>query len=455
MRGKDSMFTINGHLGYSTCEKSPQRSSSLNWPKQTRAQEVACSFISYNHFFTVFIKPVHLAENQMPMPDLKGILENKEKYVMLQTGERSWNVKLIPTHNFTHCRFSAGWSLFAREIELQPGDGGFSFQRVITSLLQTAFMAGNAIFPIRFFKIILKTNLERIQIPNKFARKYGGGLPNPVFIKPPDGTEWKVYWTHQNGEIWFEKGWKQFVEHFSLHHGHVIFFTYGGTSQIDVLILDQSALEINYPSCNPCDEEESVIILDEWSDQKAKQMIVSVDLFHLHPIDKKCTERTRSLNQPKQSSAQEVARNFISYNPFFTVIIRSSSLRKGRQNVPSLKGFIENKEKNVTLLLGERSWKVKLLPVYKAFSFRCLSAGWSLFTRESELQAEDVCVFELVNIKDLVFQMHVFKNQVSGTEQNRERQTIYEKKTRVLLFIQIFESRPTRNAICDCKIPKI
>ncbi|TKY50758.1 B3 domain-containing protein [Spatholobus suberectus] len=258
----------------------------------------------------------------------------------------------------------------------------------------------NAMLPIRFFKIILKTNLERLKIPNKFVRKYGDGLPNPLFMKPPDGTEWEVYWAKQNGEVWFEKGWKEFVEHYSLDQGHLVFFKYEGISKIDVFILDQSAIEIDYPSCDTCDEkdnldhsdDESVKILDERPDEKPKQM-----------RGEKPAQRTSSLNWPTQTRAQEIARNFISYNPFFTVFIKPTHVAKIHLPVPDLEGIIENKEKYVTLQLGERSWNVKLL------SCNSLCAGWPLFARESKLQAGDVCVFELISREDSVFEVHVFK----------------------------------------------
>ncbi|KHN37403.1 B3 domain-containing transcription factor VRN1 [Glycine soja] len=104
------------------------------------------------------------------------------------------------------------------------------------------------------------------------------------------GNEWKVNWTKQNGEVWFEKGWKEFVEHYSLDQGRLIFFKYEGTSQIDILILDQSALKIDYP-CDTCDENDNLdhtheapdIIFGEWPYQKAGQMTeaYSLDLDHI------------------------------------------------------------------------------------------------------------------------------------------------------------------------------
>lgn len=98
------------------------------------------------------------------------------------------------------------------------------------------------------------------KIPNKFIRKYGGDLSNPVFIQTPDGAKWEVYWTKQiNGEVWLEGGWREFTENYSLDHGHLVLFKYEGTSQFEVLIFDQSAVEIDYPnSLNTCDEEDEL-----------------------------------------------------------------------------------------------------------------------------------------------------------------------------------------------------
>ncbi|XP_045800423.1 B3 domain-containing protein REM19-like [Trifolium pratense] len=116
------------------------------------------------------------------------------------------------------------------------------------------------------------------------------------------------------------------------------------------------------------------------------------------------------MNWPKGAKAQEVATNFNSNNPFFTILIKPINLVQNRLYIPSLEGVIENKEKNVMLQIGKRSWNVKLLPFYSATNKygRRLSAGWSLFASESGLKPGDVYVFELINKSDLVFKVHVF-----------------------------------------------
>ncbi|KAK4261794.1 hypothetical protein QN277_004746 [Acacia crassicarpa] len=106
---------------------------------------------------------------------------------------------------------------------------------------------------IHFFKIILEHSLQegRLKIPDNFTRKYGGTMQNPVYLKPPDGTEWEIHWTkYESGEVWFEKGWDEVVGYYSLGHGHLVLFKYEETrrtSHFKVKIFDKSALEIDYP----------------------------------------------------------------------------------------------------------------------------------------------------------------------------------------------------------------
>jgi len=84
-------------------------------------------------------------------------------------------------------------------------------------------------------------------IPRKFVEKYGEGLSNAIYLKTPNGAKWKLNLVNSDGKIWFEKGWKEFAEHHSLAHGHLLLFRYEKTSLFEVHIFDKSALEINYP----------------------------------------------------------------------------------------------------------------------------------------------------------------------------------------------------------------
>lgn len=56
----------------------------------------------------------------------------------------------------------------------------------------------------------LYSNIGWQTIPRMFVENYGEGLPKTVFLKPPNGVEWKLSLIKHDGEVWFQKGWKEF-----------------------------------------------------------------------------------------------------------------------------------------------------------------------------------------------------------------------------------------------------
>ncbi|RXH68971.1 hypothetical protein DVH24_031304 [Malus domestica] len=79
---------------------------------------------------------------------------------------------------------------------------------------------------------------NEMRIPNKFFRKYGDDLSNPVFIKLPTGSEiWE-------GEVWFGEGWPKFSKFYSLDCCHSLVFGYEGNSTFRICIFDKDFAEI-------------------------------------------------------------------------------------------------------------------------------------------------------------------------------------------------------------------
>lgn len=66
------------------------------------------------------------------------------------------------------------------------------------------------------------------------------------------------------------------------------------------------------------------------------------------------------------------------------------------QKIPkeTLEDYIKQDGENVMLLVGDRSWRVKLFH-YKHISV--FSRGWSVFVKENNLERGDTCFFKLVS----------------------------------------------------------
>lgn len=79
-------------------------------------------------------------------------------------------------------------------------------------------------------------------------KQYGKKLSNPVNLMLPNGDKCEVQWIKRDDDILFQKGWKKFAHDYSLSDGHFLVFKYEGGSQFQVMIFNESALEINYPT---------------------------------------------------------------------------------------------------------------------------------------------------------------------------------------------------------------
>ncbi|XP_061345823.1 putative B3 domain-containing protein Os04g0346900 [Gastrolobium bilobum] len=155
---------------------------------------------------------------------------------------------------------------------------------------------------ILFFKIILKTSLQdgKLKIPKNFIRNYDGDMSNPMFLKPPDGTKWEVFWTKHDGDIWLQRGWKEFATYYSLDHGHMVLFEYKQTCHFEVHIFDKSTLEIQYPFHGTQDEQPN---LNEVSDDSVE---ISNELL---PCNKTRQKSPISSPQPRKKSRTGTSRD--------------------------------------------------------------------------------------------------------------------------------------------------
>ncbi|KAG5017724.1 hypothetical protein JHK82_023321 [Glycine max] len=218
--------------------------------------------------------------------------------------------------------------------------------------------------PIHFLRIMHPDNLlqGKLRLPAEFVNKYGKHLSNTMFLKLPNGAEWRVNLEKRDGRVWFQEGWKKFVEHHSLAHGHLLVFKYDGTFHFHVLIFDPSANEIDYPV------------------NKANHKRVRISSRYESP-----SEGKRNMEAAGSIS--------------FTVRMKSSSKQHMYLPKDSLKGYIKGGEQYVKLLVGERSWRVKLVH-YKNRSSCFFSANWPAFARENDLKEGDACWFQLLNSSD-------------------------------------------------------
>ncbi|MED6123106.1 hypothetical protein PIB30_046138 [Stylosanthes scabra] len=250
-----------------------------------------------------------------------------------------------------------------------------------------------------------------------------------------------------DSQILFKDGWKELVTYYSIKHGHFLMFELNGNSQFGVQICDMSGLEIEYPfnvnqqEKDDIDEisDEAVQVFDEMpqrQNNRRKSPISQLDQSNGNQsqgtsflkstsasvgkeqddVEEDESEdgisiKDRKETQMSSNGALEEAEKFTSQNPFFIITVTKKFLDQSRPNVPIdfVKRYLT--EKHIAKVrFRKKLWPMKLLPyVTKKKSIR-LSTGWNIFAKASKLQAGDVCIFELINMKDAEFHVHFFRS---------------------------------------------
>ncbi|KAF9608848.1 hypothetical protein IFM89_011886 [Coptis chinensis] len=109
---------------------------------------------------------------------------------------------------------------------------------------------------IGLFDLEQAANDVLLAIPKKFTKKFGKELSSTVVLKVPTARKWHVELKEEEGRLWFQKGWDDFVEYYSICAGYFLVFRYLGNSLFSVVICDdETAFEIDYP-CDTDDLEE-------------------------------------------------------------------------------------------------------------------------------------------------------------------------------------------------------
>ncbi|CAN7047737.1 unnamed protein product [Brassica oleracea var. botrytis] len=87
------------------------------------------------------------------------------------------------------------------------------------------------------------------RVPDKFVSKFKDELSVAVALTVPDGHVWRVGLRKaDSNKIWFQDGWQEFVDRYSIRIGYLLIFRYEGNSAFSVYIYNLSHSEINYHS---------------------------------------------------------------------------------------------------------------------------------------------------------------------------------------------------------------
>ncbi|CAN1141705.1 B3 domain-containing transcription factor VRN1 [Linum perenne] len=306
-----------------------------------------------------------------------------------------------------------------------------------------------------FFRIILPDTLQlkKLKLPRKFVKRYGSELllSSTATLSLPNNScgvhAWKIGVEKDKEEVWFSKGWAEFMDHHSISKGFFLVFHYLGCSRFNVQIFDLTTCSINYPSPHPNTSfPDDVVILDD-DDQDTKDRVLGTKRMRTQkPTPCSETDNYKRLECLKASGIVTTAKFEYTISkarnacrekllrgieeavlsqpthPCFIILISPSIVRSQTTiMVPTSfrRDHIDGTWDKVILEIGRgkdglvvenNKWTVALKKSKsKPKNYLEMGAkGWRKFKEDNNLEEGDVCLFQLLSPEQPVMSVSIF-----------------------------------------------
>ncbi|KAE8708382.1 B3 domain-containing protein REM19 [Hibiscus syriacus] len=247
------------------------------------------------------------------------------------------------------------------------------------------------------------------RIPDNFVKKFRDELSVAAALTAPDGHVWLVGIKKANNKVWFQEGWQEFLECYYVRVGYVLVFRYEGNSAFSVSIFNLYNSEINYQT--------NALVGAQYNHGKQHPFEQLEDDEFVFPALQNLFGGSKLNNCINWGGDVNLQTSKGVNNQAIRVKLHTSGAmppepkKRGRKRKYLPSCFAEKHLNGV-------SGSIKLqLPDGRQWSVRCLykggkakfSRGWYEFSLENNLGEGDVCVFELLRVREIVLQVTVFR----------------------------------------------
>lgn len=262
-----------------------------------------------------------------------------------------------------------------------------------------------------------------MNIPVGFTRKYIQESTDMVAMLRYLNRSWpmKLLRYKQDHKAFFSGGWPAFARENCLHVGDVCMF--------ELIDKEDFVFEVSIFCSAACiDTHPKELDLSQAPADSADRIQQST----FRASDSELVFHGPTLLRPLVSP--ELARKFDSKHPFFEMVIPRSYMNCLSLPVGFIKQHIQEDKGMATLRFSGESWPVKLLSYtqtrkilsgYTHDTRVFFTTGWTAFARETHMRMGNICVFELIDRDDVVFQVSNFSS-AGGIEQSTCRASCSE-----------------------------
>ncbi|GAB4847040.1 hypothetical protein Ancab_026052 [Ancistrocladus abbreviatus] len=306
-----------------------------------------------------------------------------------------------------------------------------------------------------FFKVFVpQICSHRLLIPPAFQKHVEDNVPQKSTITTPANKKWIVSMERDGSNLFFKDGWQEFVNYHTLEFGDFLIFRYDGNSSFTVKLFGKNgcakqsdvAGNCNKPSLIKPKPEETEVLLPLGKRETIRNIYGKMEKRKDECLGPKFAEKRKRGRPRKEDSlsfkglkhgkqgtqvqqaiydkkievtkplalrhncpALAAANRYVSSYPSFTFAVTAASVRRNRLYVPCkfVRNYIKGRSRDIYLLVSDKFWTVRLF-IYPKYCGE-LTTGWRAFAMENDLQAGDVCIFELVGLPNVTLKVSIFR----------------------------------------------
>ncbi|KAK0593042.1 hypothetical protein LWI29_029782 [Acer saccharum] len=319
--------------------------------ERERLFTLARSLKPTNPSFVIVLWPSHLHNHFMSLPAKFAnmyLTRDTERIKVRASNGREWPVQIGWKKN--GCLALRGWTRFLNDMKLKTRD------ICVFELMRTEYL----LLEVLVFKESGK------HVPSKFLERHNLNLPDSMIFRNEQGRQWP-------GQA------------FRWNDGYFLVFKYEKRSNFHVIILNMSTFEISYPYDfeEPKNKENLIHKKEDYRDQQGAANLNS------------------SSNKCKMEEHVEVNRT-----PLTMVKTKIQLKSKYLPAQFTNRYLTRDIERFKVRASNGREWPVRMS--WKNHGC-CALRGWTKFLNDMKIKTRDICVFELIQTKDLLLEVSLFK----------------------------------------------
>ncbi|KAJ3698220.1 hypothetical protein LUZ61_001925 [Rhynchospora tenuis] len=276
-----------------------------------------------------------------------------------------------------------------------------------------------------FFKFLFPSLSANLRIPSKFHRHLPSELQKAAALLCPHHSVWYVEVCQIGPDIFFERGWPEFMKAHDMHIGYFLLFQYNGNMNFEVKVFDTTCCLKDYSLKHCTSAVPPYIEIEDSSTNENPAVSDTSDgcnLSNSSDKEKEVLEKDqRVVHMDVQSKKPlKTAQNATGFAQF-EKILTPSMVQMDIIHVPRKFCVKNDLVSNRTIFLKRklegdgkvdpREWRVGFFFGPKECRIR---NGWRTFSKENSLRIGDRCIFKLVSKDVLLVEAHGLANSIGG-----------------------------------------